>query len=73
MYDRRDVPDPPPSRAMLNVLEAATLSGLGRNTIRKLIKTGQLKHRRVGKRIVIRRDDLMRFMDPANNQPASNQ
>jgi len=49
---------------ILNVMEAATVRGLGRNTIRKLIKNNEPAHRRIGKRILIRRVDLDGFLIP---------
>lgn len=39
--------------------EAARVSGLGRTTIYKLMKEGQLRSRKIGARTIIRADDLL--------------
>lgn len=64
MYHRKVTPEPPADRTILSVEEAAAISGLGVNTIRKLVKTGELPARRVGRRILIRRTDLDAFLTP---------
>lgn len=46
----------------LTVEEAAVSSGIGRNTIRMLIDRGKLPVLKVGRKTIIRRDTLERFM-----------
>lgn len=62
------LPMPPPAKSMLSVMEAAALSGLGRNTIYDLIKGRvagkKLPSKRIGKRWLIRRVDLDKFLTP---------
>lgn len=50
----------------MTVDEAAAYTGIGRNTIRSLIKSEKLPVLRVGRRIIIRFDVLDRFL--ATNQ-----
>ena len=50
----------------MTVDEAAAYTGIGRNTIRSLIKNEKLPVLRVGRRIIIRIDVLDRFL--ATNQ-----
>ena len=42
--------------------EAAEISGIGRNTMRKLVEWGKLPVLKVGRKTVIRTDTLERFM-----------
>lgn len=42
---------------------AAKLLGLGRNTVLKLIQTGQLRHKRVRRRVIVPRSALEEFLD----------
>ena len=46
----------------LTVNEASEYTGIGRNTIRDLIRWDKLPVIRVGNKAVIRRDDLDRFL-----------
>lgn len=46
----------------MTVDEAAAYTGIGRNTIRSLIKNEKLPVLRVGRRIIIRIDVLDRFL-----------
>ena len=46
----------------LTVEEAAASSGIGRNTIRMLIDRGKLPVLKVGRKTIIRRDTLEKFM-----------
>ena len=52
----------------LSVLEAAALSGLGESTIRDMLEDKRLPHKRVGRRILIQRKDVMAAIEP--DQPA---
>ena len=42
--------------------EAAEISGIGRNTMRKLVERGKLPVLRVGRKTIIRTDTLEQFM-----------
>ncbi len=46
----------------LTIEEAAECSGIGRNTMRKLVEWGKLPVLKVGRKTIIRRDALERFM-----------
>lgn len=48
---------------MLSILEAARFLGIGRSTIYEVIKQGRLPVRKLGRRTLVRRDDLDRFID----------
>ena len=43
--------------------EAAVVAGLGRTTVFKLIAEGALPARKVGKKTIVLRADLMRFLE----------
>lgn len=47
----------------LTIEEAAEFSGIGRDTIRKLIDCGKLPALRIGRKTIIRTDTLNRFME----------
>ena len=47
----------------LTIEEAAESTGIGRNTIRKLIDWGKLPVLKVGRKTIIRKDALERFME----------
>lgn len=49
-------------RLALTVNEASDYTGIGRNTLRDLIRWDKLPVIRVGNKVVIRRDDLDRFL-----------
>ena len=49
----------------LPIEEAAEMSGIGRNTMRKLVDWGKLPVLKVGRKTIIRRDALEKFM-PGN-------
>ena len=49
----------------LTIEEAAEMSGIGRNTMRKLVDWGKLPVLKVGRKTIIRRDALENFM-PVN-------
>ena len=46
----------------LTIVESATYSGIGRNTIRRLIDWGKLPVLKVGRKTIIRRDTLEEFL-----------
>ncbi len=46
----------------LTIEEAAECTGIGRNTMRKLVDCGKLPVLKVGRKAIIRRDTLERFM-----------
>ena len=46
----------------LTIEEAAEISGIGRNTMRKLVDWGKLPVLKVGRKTIIRRDVLENFM-----------
>jgi len=52
-----------PSNAYLTVKEAANLSRIGPSTIRLYIRKGKLKAATVGRRVIIRQEDLEAFID----------
>ena len=47
----------------LTIEEAAESTGFGRNTMRKLIDWGKLPVLKVGRKTIIRKDALERFME----------
>ena len=47
----------------LTIEEAAETTGIGRNTMRKLVDWGKLPVRKVGRKTIIRKDALERFME----------
>ena len=47
----------------LTIEEAAETTGIGRNTLRKLIDWGKLSVLKVGRKTIIRKDALERFME----------
>ena len=46
----------------LTIEEAAEMTGIGRNTMRKLVDWGKLPVLKVGRKTIIRRDALESFM-----------
>ena len=46
----------------MTIEEAAECTGIGRNTMRKLVDWGKLPVLKVGRKTIIRRDTLERFM-----------
>jgi excisionase family DNA binding protein len=46
----------------MTIEEAAEASGIGRNTMRKLVEWGKLPALKVGRKTIIRRDTLEQFM-----------
>ena len=47
----------------LTIEEAAESTGIGRNTMRKLVEWGKLPLLKVGRKTIIRKDALERFME----------
>ena len=47
----------------LTIEEAAETTGIGRNTMRKLVDWGKLPVLKVGRKTIIRKDALERFME----------
>ena len=47
----------------LTIEEAAETTGIGRNTTRKLVDWGKLPVLKVGRKTIIRKDALERFME----------
>ena len=47
----------------LTIKEAAETTGIGRNTMRKLIDWGKLPVLKVGRKTIIRKDALEQFME----------
>ena len=47
----------------LTIEEAAESTGIGRNTMRKLVEWGKLPVQKVGRKTIIRKDALERFME----------
>ena len=56
----------------LTVNEASEYTGIGRNTLRDLIRWDKLPVIRVGNKAVIRRDDLDRFLFANRNNDLRN-
>lgn len=56
----------------LTVNEASDYTGIGRNTLRDLIRWDKLPVIRVGNKVVIRRDDLDRFLSENRNNDLRN-
>ncbi len=50
------------SKIGLTIEEAAAISGIGRNTMRKLIEWGKITVLKVGRKKIIRKDSLEKFM-----------
>ncbi|MHC2584185.1 helix-turn-helix domain-containing protein [Bradyrhizobium diazoefficiens] len=49
-------------REGLSISEACAMAGIGRTKVYEAIATGSLKARKCGKRTLILRDDLRRFL-----------
>jgi len=50
-------------KAFLTVKQAAELSGLGASTIRLYLRKRQLPAQHVGRRVIIKREDLEQFLE----------
>lgn len=53
----------PAEKSFLTVKQAAETSGLGVSTIRLLIRKRQLRAQKVGRRVLIKRNDLESFLE----------
>jgi len=62
-------------RLAMNVAQAAAEAGLGRDALYAGIRSGQLEARKLGRRTIITRDALQRFLEtlPALKLPADQQ
>lgn len=54
-----------PKREYLSVREVAEITGLGLTTIRKAIYEGNLKARKIGKKVVVKRGDMESWIEDA--------
>jgi excisionase family DNA binding protein len=59
----RNYPVPPSEKLGLSLDEVAALVGLGRASIRNAIACGQLPAQKFGRRIIIRRADVIKFLE----------
>ena len=57
----------------MTIEEAAEVSGIGRNTMRKLVDWGKLPVLKVGRKTIIRSDTLERFMTVNQGRNLKNQ
>lgn len=57
----------------MTIEEAAEISGIGRNTMRKLVDWGKLPVLKVGRKTIIRSDTLERFMTVNQGRNLRNQ
>ena len=57
----------------MTIEEAAEVSGIGRNTMRKLVDWGKIPVLKVGRKTIIRSDTLERFMTVNQGRNLRNQ
>ena len=57
----------------MTVDEAADISGIGRNTLRQLIRWKMMPTLKVGRKVLIRTEDLNRFLELNRNSALRNQ
>ncbi len=50
------------TKIVMTIEESSEYTGIGRNTMRKLVEWNKLPVLRVGRKVIIRRDILERFM-----------
>ena len=62
-YFEKEVSNMSVGKMGLTIEEAAETTGIGRNTIRKLVEWGKLPVLKVGRKTIIRKDALERFME----------
>ena len=62
-YFNKEVSEVSVGKMGLTIEEAAESTGIGRNTMRKLIDWGKLPVLKVGRKTIIRKDALERFME----------
>jgi excisionase family DNA binding protein len=60
---RRKADNPNESRIFLTVKQAAETSGLGGSTIRLAIRRKQLQAHNVGRRVLLKKTDLEKFLE----------
>ena len=51
------------TKIALSIEEAASYTGIGRNTLRKLVEGGKLPVLKVGRKVLIKSDILEKFME----------
>lgn len=51
------------TKIALSIEEAASYTGIGRNTLRKLVEWGKLPALKVGRKVLIKSDILEKFME----------
>lgn len=51
------------TKIALSIEEAADYTGIGRNTLRNLVEWGKLPVLKVGRKVLIKRDILEKFME----------
>ena len=51
------------TKIALSIEEAASYTGIGRNTLRKLVEWGKLPVLKVGRKVLIKSDILEKFME----------
>lgn len=62
-YFKKEVSRMSVGKMGLTIKEAAETTGIGRNTMRKLVEWGKLPVLKVGRKTIIRKDALERFME----------
>ena len=62
-YFKKEVSKMNVGKMGLTIEEAAETTGIGRNTMRKLVEWGKLPVLKVGRKTIIRKDALERFME----------
>ena len=62
-YFNKEVSEVSVGKMGLTIEEAAETTGIGRNTMRKLVDWGKLPVLKVGRKTIIRKDALERFME----------
>ena len=62
-YFKEEVSNMSVGKMGLTIEEAAETTGIGRNTMRKLVEWGKLPVLKVGRKTIIRKDALERFME----------
>jgi excisionase family DNA binding protein len=63
MKDSKEIAIPLCERPTLTVDEFCRLIGIGRSTAYKAIKAGDLKPSKYGKRTLIKREEMLRFVE----------
>ena len=63
MTARKEYPLPPPGRISLSLNEVCGMLGAGMTTVRKAIDAGQLPARKLGKKVIVLRADVDKFLE----------